>query len=329
MSSSRSHLRIAYLFPGQGAQYPGMGGDFVAEFSAARLTFEEADTILQRSLSQVILEGSQELLSQTYNSQASIYTVGIAIWRVVQELFELQPTYCAGLSLGEYTGLTAAGMLSFREALPLVERRGRYMQEACLAQPGTMAVVMGLSATTVEELVNELQLPEEIWVANFNCPGQVVISGTIKGVQTASEAARLKGAKRVLPLEVSGAFHSGLMRTAQEQLTSSIENIALKQTPVKIAMNVPGYLESDLQAVRNHLVQQVTHSVRWEQSIQAIEHHGVDLYVEFGPGRTLSGMNKRIGVKSPTISIETVADLATLQSVLQELRTEENSICQS
>lgn len=307
--------RIAFLFPGQGAQYPGMTQDFYHQFSAARLTFEEADDLLQRSISSVILQGPENVLTETRNSQVGIYIASIAILRVVQELYDLHPFVCAGLSLGEYTALTAAEWLPFRQALPLVQYRGQFMNDACESKKGAMAVVMGLEAHQVEEIVREVNLPHDLWVANFNCPGQVVISGTTKGIEAGMAAAKNRNAKRILPLQVHGAFHSGLMQEAKEKLAPFIQNAPIVKGTAELVMNVSGHFVKDVEKVRHDLTDQVTHSVRWEQGIRAMEQQNIDLYLEFGPGKTLSGMNKRIGVQAPTITIDKVEDLDQLSQL--------------
>ncbi len=312
---TKTFKRIAFLFPGQGAQYPGMAQDFVQNFSAARLTFEEADDLLQRSLSTIILHGPEENLTETKNSQTGIFVASMAILRVVEELYDMKPFVCAGLSLGEYTALTAAEWLSFRQALPLVQYRGQFMNEACEATSGTMAVVMGLDAPVVEELVREINLPNDLWVANFNCPGQVVLSGTLKGIEAGTTAAKARHAKRVLPLQVHGAFHSGLMRQAKEKLAPYIQKAPIVKGSSQIVMNVPGDFVDTVEKVQENLTEQVTHSVRWEQGVRAMEKQQVDLFIEFGPGKTLSGMNKRIGVQAPTITIEKVEDLDQLSQL--------------
>jgi [acyl-carrier-protein] S-malonyltransferase len=311
----KNFKRIAFLFPGQGAQYPGMAQDFVKNFSAARLTFEEADDVLKRPLSTIILEGPQESLTETKNSQTGIYVTSMAIFRVLQEIYELKPFVCAGLSLGEYTALTVADWLTFRQALPLVQHRGQFMNEACESTTGKMAVIMGLDAHVVEGFVRELNLPRDLWVANFNCPGQVVISGTLRGIEAGTAAAKAHHAKRVLPLQVHGAFHSGLMQQAKEKLAPYIQQAPLVKGSSKLVMNVSGDFISDVEQVRHNLIEQVTHSVCWEQGIHAMEGEHIDLYIEFGPGKTLSGMNKRMGVKAPTITIEKVEDLDQLSQL--------------
>jgi [acyl-carrier-protein] S-malonyltransferase len=304
--------RIAFLFPGQGTQYPGMVQDFFHTFSAAHLIFEEADDLLKRSLSKIILQGPEKALTETRNSQVGIYVASIAILRVIQELYDFKPFVCAGLSLGEYTALTAGEWLSFRQTLPLVQHRGQFMNEACESTKGEMAVIMGLDESTVEKLIREVNLPNELWIANFNCPGQIVISGTRRGIEAGSAAAKACNAKRVLPLQVHGAFHSGLMQEAKEKLAPYIQKTPLVKGSSQLVLNVPGDFVSDIEKVRHYLIEQVTHPVRWEQGIRAMESQNADLYIEIGPGKTLAGMNKRIGVQAPTITIEKVEDLDQL-----------------
>lgn len=311
------YRNIALLFPGQGAQYPGMGKDFVESFPEAKMTLEEADDVLSRKLSEIILHGPQEVLTETKNSQPGIYAISIALLRVVQKMFpSLRPHVCAGLSLGEYTAVTASGRLDFNAGIRLVQYRGQFMNEACEATKGAMAVILGLSAEAVEELVKEVNMPHDLWAANFNCPGQVVISGTLQGIEKGMAAAKAKGAKRALPLQVHGAFHSGLMKQAEESLTPYIMESHLKESQVELVMNVPGDFVKETQQVRNNLIKQVTNPVRWEQGIRTVEKQGVDLYIEIGCGKVLSGFNHKIGAAAPTISVEKVSDLETLYKQL-------------
>jgi [acyl-carrier-protein] S-malonyltransferase len=299
--------QIAFLFPGQGAQVVGMGKSFYDQFSVARETFQEADEILNRPLSKYIFEGPESDLMQTKNAQVALFVVSCAIWRTLKSQFpNLHPSVCAGLSLGEYTALVAAGKMTFAEALPLVQARGQLMQQDCERQPGGMSVVLGLDEAAVRAGLEGIS---GVWVANLNCPGQVVISGEKGALEKAVEPLKAKGAKRVLPLDVSGAFHSGMMRGAQEGLKSYIETATFADSETQIVMNVPGNLVADLATMRSHLVAQVTQPVRWQEGVAAMQNMGVDLFIEMGPGKTLAGMNKRIGVTAPTISIETVADL--------------------
>lgn len=308
----------AYLFPGQGAQYPGMGKEFVESYPTARRTLEEANDILGRDLSSIILNGPEDILTETRNSQTGIYVISIAILRVVEELFpELKPTICAGLSLGEYTAATAAGYLSFEQGLPLVQFRGQYMNDACEANQGTMAVILGLEGEAVEKLVKEAALPNDLWAANFNCPGQVVISGTLKGIEKGTELAKQRGAKRVLPLPVHGAFHSGLMRQAQQRLAEHVLQVPINTNRSSLVMNVSGAIVNDPEEIRKQLIQQVASPVRWEQGIRAMETQGVGLYIEMGPGKSLAGFNKRIGTAAKTVSIEKIEDLKELEKILE------------
>jgi [acyl-carrier-protein] S-malonyltransferase len=291
-----------------------MGKDFCDNFATARQTFEEANDILGRDLASIIFNGPEGELTETHNSQTAIYVTSIAILRVLQELNpDFKAGIAAGLSLGEYTALTAAGMLPFEKCLPLVQLRGKLMSAACESTEGTMAVVLGLSAEEVEAVVAEVAMPQDLWAANFNCPGQVVISGTTRGIEAGKEAALAKGAKRVLPLSVHGAFHSGLMRSAEEELKPAVMEAPIEMTETLLAMNVTGTFAGSLDEVRENLVRQVTSPVRWEQCIRSIDKQGTTLFVEIGCGKTLAGFNKRIKPTAATISIETVADLDQLK----------------
>lgn len=305
--------KIAFIFPGQGAQYPGMGKDFFEEFQIAKETFQEADDILKHNLSQIILEGPEAVLTETKNSQTGIYVTSMALLRVINsQLPHIKPSMAAGLSLGEYSALTASNRLDFKDCLPLVQRRGQYMNDACEKTSGTMAVVLGMEADVVENIVKEMNLPNDLFVANLNCPGQVVISGTKMGIEKGSLVLKEKGAKRVLPLTVHGAFHSGLMREAEERLTPYVRQAPLKDSSIDFAMNVPGDFVKDLSKIQEYLINQVTSPVRWESCVRAMAKNGCDLFVEIGCGKTLSAMIKRMGIDVPVISIEKLSDLEHL-----------------
>lgn len=299
---------LALLFPGQGAQYVGMGKDFFETYPTCRYTFQEADEILGCYLSKTIFEGPENELTETKNSQPAIFVVSMAILRLVREQFpHLTPRMAAGLSLGEYSALCAASVFSFEEALKLVAARAEYMNDACEQRKGTMAVILGLEPEVVEDIVLD-----NLWVANYNCPGQIVISGSVQAVEKASNIAKERGAKRVLPLTVHGAFHSGFMESAEKRLKERIEETLFSTPKLSVAMNVPGDFVSNVEEIKKFLGAQVTHSVRWQQDVQTIDAMGPSLYVEMGPGKTLAGMNKKIGVKAPTISVEKVTDLEQL-----------------
>jgi [acyl-carrier-protein] S-malonyltransferase len=307
---SHEKKKIAFLFPGQGAQYPGMALDFYKEFQVSRQTFEEADDLLGRKLSKIVLEGPEASLTETRNSQTGIYVASTATLRAIQSLYpHLQPSVAGGLSLGEYTALHASGKIAFEEGLKLVDYRAKYMNDACETHPGTMVVILGMEADAVEKMVKELNMPNDLWAANFNCPGQVVISGTLKGIEAGTAAAKERGAKRVLPLQVHGAFHSGLMLDAQKRLRSHIMEANIVSSDAGLVMNVNGKIEKDPQTIRTNLGLQVTHPVRWQSCVASMEQAGVDLFIEVGCGKTLAGFNKKIGVQAPTISIEKIEDL--------------------
>lgn len=309
--------KTAFLFPGQGSQYPGMGKEFFQSFDVVRETFEEADDLLQRNLSKIILQGPEDLLTQTSNSQPAIYVLSVALTRVLSKSIpELKPDICSGLSLGEYSALYAAGFLTFQDCLKLVDMRSRYMQEACEKNQGTMAVILGLEAAQVEKMVDDLKLPRDLWTANFNCPGQVVVSGTLKGIEACSAVAKDYGAKRVLPLSVHGAFHSGLMESAEIRLAEHIQNAPWKTGNAAIVMNYPGNFVENVNDIQENLIKQVTHSVRWEQGIRKIAEKDVGLYLEIGSGKALSGFNKKIGVEGLIMNIETIPDLELLTQKL-------------
>lgn len=311
---------VVFLFPGQGAQYPGMGQAFANAFPIAKQTFEEANDILRRDLEALIFHGPEKILQETANSQVGIYVTSIALLRVIHFLFPLlKPKCTAGLSLGEYSAYTASGKLEFAKALPLVQHRAYFMNDACIANPGAMAVVLGLNAEVVEEEVAKLNLPQDLWAANFNCPGQVVISGTKKGIEIGAQAMTKLGAKRVLPLPVHGAFHSGLMLEAQERLAPYINEIQVIPSNIDLVANVTAQIPTTIEEQKKTLIEQVTAPVRWEQSIQLIDQSNVTLYLEIGPGKTLAGFNKRIKTGGITLSIAEPDDLKQLEEVLNEM----------
>ncbi len=305
-------MKTAFIFPGQGAQYVGMGKDFFDSFSVAKETFQEADDLLGENLSTLIFEGPGEALTRTKNSQIAIFVTSMAILRTVQKEFpNLKPAVCAGLSLGEYTALCASGRLGFSDTLYLVRERARLMNEACEKIPGAMAAVLGLDADAIEAAVKDLR---GVWVANFNAPGQTVISGTKEGLETAAVVLKEKGAKRVLPLTVHGAFHSGLMQSAQDGLAPFIQRAPFKKSSIDLVMNVPGNFVRTDEEIRHYLICQVTQSVRWEQGVLAMKAAGFELFLEIGCGKTLTGLNKKMAVPS-MLAVDKVIDLESVHAI--------------
>jgi [acyl-carrier-protein] S-malonyltransferase len=317
--------KYAFLFPGQGAQYPGMGKDFYDRFPIAKHTFDEADQFLNRPFSKLIFEGPSAELTLTKNNQIAIYISSIAILRVIQHQFpELRPAVCAGLSLGEYTALTAAGKINFLDCLDLVRTRAAAMHQACEETKGMMQVVLGMTEEAIETVIREINPPHSVWIANLNCPGQVVIAGSLEAIELTANALKQRGAKRVLPLDVSGAFHSGLMHSARDKLAAKIATVPFHESAIEIVMNVPGDFVVTAQEMRRVLIDQVTHPVRWEKGIRKMMGRKIDIYLEIGPGKTLGGMNKRIGVAEPTYSIEKAADLDEVGKLMESYATAES-----
>lgn len=307
--------RIVFLFPGQGSQYCGMGRDVYEAYPSARRVFEEADQILGFSLSNLIFEGPEEQLTLTKNSQAAIFVTSMALLAVFREQHpEVVPVICAGLSLGEYTALCAAGKISFQDCLHLVRSRGLFMHQASEKYPGGLSAVLGLEAEEVEHIIQEMK--DDVWVANLNCPKQVVISGTHEALKRAEDQLKAQGAKRVLPLDVSGAFHSGLMKEAQELLKEKINQVTFLDSPIEIVMNVPGTFVHTVSEIRENLILQVASPTRWEKGIRLIDSKGIDFYLEIGCGKSLSGMNKKIGTNSPTYNLEKLEDFEKIDAVL-------------
>lgn len=300
--------KLAFVFPGQGAQYVGMGKDF-CQFESARTTFEEADDLLKEKLSQIIWEGPLDLLTETKNSQLAIFVVSCALLHTLKkELPEIHPTITAGLSLGEYTALYAAGKVSFKDALYLIQKRALFMDEACRKKKGGMAAVLGMESSKIRQILEKEKA--EVWVANCNCPGQVVISGSPLAIDKVTESLKQEGARKVIPLQVHGAFHSPYMTSAMERLEPYILQTKWTDSDTPIAMNVPGDLAS-FKDIPMFLTQQVVSSVRWDESVQKMVQANTELFLEIGPGKTLTGLNRKIAPNAECVSIDKVADLHT------------------
>ncbi len=280
----------AFVFPGQGAQYPGMGKDLYNNNDAAKVLFDQADDVLNFSLSKVMFDGTAEELKETKVTQPAIFTLSVIMANLLGSDFN--PTLVAGHSLGEFSALTAAGALSFENALKLVSTRAMAMQKACEAKPSTMAAVLGLSDEQVEDICNRTE--GIVVAANYNCPGQLVISGEIDAIHTACDLAKESGARRALVLPVGGAFHSPLMQPARLELASAIDSTEFLKPICPVVQNSVTKAVIDPIEIKQNLIDQLTAPVKWTQSVQQMIALGVTEYVECGPGKTLQGLIKKI-----------------------------------
>jgi [acyl-carrier-protein] S-malonyltransferase len=308
--------KVAFIFPGQASQYPGMGRELFDQFPSARLAFEEADRSLGFSLSQLCFNGPEEVLRQTENTQPAILTVSVAAFRILNSQ-GFQADFVAGHSLGEYSALVAAGSLSFADALRCVRNRGRYMQEAVSSGEGAMAAILGMESEDVEAICQEATNGEVVAPANLNCPGQIVIAGTSLAVYRATELARARGAKKALLLPVSAPFHCSLMLPAQERLKQDLDRLSLSPAQIPLVSNVDAAEISSVEQIRDSLVRQVSAAVRWTESVQYLVRGQVKLFVELGPRRVLSGLVRQI---DRTVKTANVEDAKSLKGTLDSLR---------
>ena len=289
----------AYVFPGQGSQFSGMGKDLYENNAQARALFDKANEILGFEITKVMFEGTDEELKQTNVTQPAIFLHSVILASTVADF---APEIVAGHSLGEFSALVAAGALSFEDALRLVAQRAAAMQRACELTPSTMAAVLGLDDEKIEQICASVE-GEVVVAANFNCPGQVVISGSHEGVRLAGEKLKEAGAKRVLPLPVGGAFHSPLMEPAREELAAAIENTQFSEPRCPIYQNVNAQAATDVATIKANLISQLTAPVRWTQSVKNMVADCATEFVECGPGKVLQGLVKKIAPEASTAAV--------------------------
>jgi [acyl-carrier-protein] S-malonyltransferase len=309
--------KIAFVFPGQASQYPGMGKELADNYPVAKAVFDEADKALGFSISQMCFAGSEEDLKLTANTQPAILTVSVAAHRVLAEK-GITPDFVAGHSLGEYSALVAAGSLKFADAAQIVRKRGTYMQEAVAAGEGAMAAIMGLSPAVVLDACKRAAEGKVCSPANLNSPEQTVISGHADAVKRAVEIASQLGAKRAVVLPVSAPFHCALMMPAQERLERDLRKIEFAALRVPLVTNVDADTETSGDEARDALIRQVTNPVRWEESVRELIDEGVNTFIEVGPGRVLTGLLRQIERSVSTLNVEDEKSLtATMQKIAQ------------
>ncbi|MCG7434184.1 ACP S-malonyltransferase [Lysinibacillus sp. FSL M8-0216] len=306
--------KIAFIFPGQGSQVVGMGQEFVENAAESRAFYDRADQALELELSKLMLEGPVEELTLTYHAQPALLTTGVMVAEKLRAA-GIQPHYAAGHSLGEYGALVIAGVMSFEDAVKIVHKRGLYMNEAVPAGQGAMAAILGMELEALNEVTEQVSAAgEPVQVANVNCPGQIVISGTKEGVEKASSSAKEAGAKRAISLVVSGPFHSELMRPSSEKLKAVLADVTLAAPQIPVVGNVMAKELTDVPAIQQELVEQVYSAVQWEASMREMIAQGVDVFIECGPGKVLSGLLKKI---DRSVTAYCVYDEASLEAVLE------------
>ena len=305
--------QVALLFAGQGAQYVGMGKDLYVAFLESKAVFDKADKVLGFSLSKLCFAGPAAELTQTQNCQPAILVTSIAAWEAFKAAIRYPLSairYVAGLSLGEYSALVAAGAIDLEEAVYLVRKRGEFMEEEALKSPGKMACVLGLDLAIIKNICRETKVE----IANINCPGQIVVSGGIKEIEEAAKLAEEQGAKKVILLEVSGAFHSSFMQGAALKLAGELQKIKINTPQIPLVSNVTAKPVTKPEEIRANLIKQITASVLWEDSMKFLLSEGIKNFMEFGPGRVLKGLMRRIDENVQVINIETKEDILDLMS---------------
>jgi [acyl-carrier-protein] S-malonyltransferase len=303
--------KVAYVFPGQGSQSTGMGLDLYNNYHSAKKVFNEADASLGFPLSRLCFEGPDEELTKTHNVQPAIVTVSIACLKSLKEASIAHfpsPTFVAGHSLGEYTALVAASVLSLADAVLLVRERGRLMYEAGLKNPGSMLAIIGLD----EEIVKDISAHSGTEISNINSPGQIVVSGAMEALAKANELAKAKGARVIIPLKVSGAFHSALMEPVLAEFSKIVAAFRFRLPVIPVISNLTTRPLTDVDSIKTELVKQLRNCIRWQGSVEYMIHNGVTTFYEIGPGRVLTGLIRRISSELDTFNISGAEDIAQL-----------------
>jgi [acyl-carrier-protein] S-malonyltransferase len=302
--------KTAFLFVGQGSQYVGMGKDLYNYFPKAKELFDKASNILGFDLKEKCFEGPEEALKMTNISQPAIVTLSIAAFEAFKSKHNIIPSYMAGLSLGEYSALIASGSISFDDGIRLIKIRGELMDEASKKYPGKMAAILDLPTDKIKEICLNTQAE----IANLNCPGQTVITGRAEAVEKAGELCTQAGAKRVIPLEVSGGFHSSLMTEASSGLKEALEKTSIQSPSVAVISNYTASPQEISSLIKDNLVYQIRSSVKWEDSMRFILSKGVSKFYEFGPGKVLKGLMRKIDSNASVVNIEKSTDILGLSS---------------
>lgn len=305
--------KLAFIFPGQGSQSVGMGKDLYENFEQAKAVFDEADKVLEKNISTICFEGPDEDLKQTINTQPAILTTSIAALETLKAKLSVKPSFVAGHSLGEYCALYESGVLTLENTLKLIAKRAETMSTA---KGGAMAAVLGLDDEKLLDCLKEASSVGYVAVANYNCPGQIVITGEEEALKKASELLSAAGAKRVMPLAVSGAFHSELMKGASEEFAKYLEGFDLNDASIPVVTNVDAELTTKAEDFKSKMPQQIYSSVFWTQTIQKMVKEGVDTFVEIGPGKVLAGLNKKINAEVTTYN---VFDKASLEACVEAI----------
>ncbi len=312
--------KLAFVFPGQGAQTVGMGKDFCQQYDVAKKLFQQADEALGYSIKEMCFEGPAEDLQLTANTQPAILTMSVIANEILKE-HGIQPEVTGGHSLGEYSALVAAGVLDFQDAVLLVHKRGQFMQEAVPVGQGGMAAIIGLADEVIVDACEKAtKTAGEVQAVNFNCPGQTVIAGTTAGVEAAVETLKEAGAKKAVILPVSAPFHSTLMKPAAEKLAVELDKVTIRDAKIPVVSNFTGELEIKADEIKANLVAQADHPVKWIACVNTMKEFGAETFVEAGPGKTLCGFNRRIDKALKSMNVENLESLQKTLDYFKEVR---------